>query len=99
MTIQHTKQDGHLTVRPEGRLDTLTAPEFEKEVKALAADATSVDIDLAGVDYVSSAGLRALLSLHKFCTGQSAKMQVSGVAPAVMDVFAMTGFDKVLHLQ
>lgn len=98
MTIQHTQQEGRLTVKPEGRLDTLTAPEFEKEVKALLGDAASVEIDLSGVDYVSSAGLRALLSLHKACAAQKADMEVLNVAPAVMDVFSMTGFDKVLHL-
>ena len=93
MTITHTLENGTLTISPQGRLDTLTAPDFEAAAKELMKEADSAVIDLAGVDYISSAGLRALLALHK--TGD---IQVVHVAPAVMDVFSMTGFDKVLKI-
>lgn len=93
MTVNHTLENDTLTVSPQGRLDTLTAPEFEAAVKELLPEGGTVIIDLAAVDYVSSAGLRALLALHK-----ASSMQVLHVAPAVMDVFSMTGFDKVLTI-
>lgn len=99
MTIDHTLEGGTLTVRPQGRIDTLTAPDFEAAVRALLPDADSLVIDLTGVDYVSSAGLRAMLVLHKSAGADKKGMQVTHVSPAVMDVFAMTGFDKVLDIQ
>lgn len=96
--MQHTVQDGTLTVRPQGRIDTTTAPAFQQAVLELLPGTTAADIDLTDVDYISSAGLRALLVLQKACQKDGAKMRVLNVAPAVMDVFSMTGFDKVLSI-
>lgn len=98
MTINHTTEGDHLTLALEGRLDTMTAPEFQEKVLELLPGIKAVDIDLAGVDYVSSAGLRALLFLQKACGRTDAQMTVHNVTPAVLDVFEMTGFDKMLHL-
>lgn len=98
MDILHTIQDGTLTVQPKDRIDTTTAPEFQAAVLELLPGVSAVDIDLAGVDYISSAGLRALLFLQKRCRADGIAMRVLNVAPAILDVFSKTGFDKVLKI-
>lgn len=84
---------------PIGRLDGASAPAAEQEVKALIdAGKTSVVIDLAQVDYVSSAGLRVLLLAAKGCRAQGGQAVLAGVAPAVLEVLRMSGFDKLLQV-
>lgn len=97
MYIGHTADGDHLTVHADGRIDTNTAAEFEEEVSALLPGMHTVDVDLEDVDYVSSAGLRALLAIYKQCHEQQASMTVLNVMPEVMNVFEMTGFSKVLR--
>ena len=65
MTITKTQNGSSLTVALEGRLDTTTAPELEKELKDSLNDVTELILDFAKLDYISSAGLRVLLSAHK----------------------------------
>ena len=65
MTIQNIKQGAALTLALEGRLDTMTAPELEKELMASLEGVTALTIDMAKLEYVSSAGLRVLLSAQK----------------------------------
>ncbi|MBD5560664.1 MAG: STAS domain-containing protein [Clostridia bacterium] len=97
MYVGHTIDGSRLTVQPDGRIDTNTAADFEEQVTELLPGMKEVDVDLEDVDYVSSAGLRSLLSLFKQCSAQNANMTVLNVMPEVMNVFEMTGFAKVLH--
>lgn len=84
---------------PYGRLDGATASAAEQEVKALLeAGKTSLVIDLAQIDYVSSAGLRVLLVAAKGCRAQGGQAVLAAVAPGVLEVLRMSGFDKLLKV-
>ncbi len=90
------KTDGTaMTVTVTGRIDTATAPEFEQGVKPYLGNITDLTLDFKEVNYVSSAGLRALLSLHKVMMKQGS-MKLVNVNEEVCDVFEVTGFDEIL---
>ena len=94
MTITKTLEGDTLTIRAEGWLDTMTAPQFHAAVQELEA-AEQVVLDLGGVDYISSAGLRMLLALQKKMMTRDG-MKLIGVNDDVNDVFEVTGFDEIL---
>lgn len=92
-----TQTDGTtLTITVSGRVDTVTAPELEAGLKF--GDATRVVLDLAGVPYMSSAGLRLLLSAHKTMLAKGGELQIARVPPAVREVLDLTGFSGILNL-
>lgn len=95
MTVTKKLDSDTLTIFVEGWLDTLTSEQFHAEVQELEG-AENVILDLSGVDYISSAGLREVVALSRSVTGGS--FSVRGVVPAVMDVFTLTGFDKKLDI-
>lgn len=82
----------------EGRLDTVTAPELEQELKACLNDATALTLDFSKLDYISSAGLRVLLSAHKAMSGKGV-MKVTHVNEIVQEVFEVTGFADILTIE
>lgn len=96
MEIKTTTDGAKLTIAVSGRVDTVTAPEFEGAMKV--GDATLVVLDLAGVPYMSSAGLRVLLTVHKTMLGKGGELQVANVQPAVKEVLDLTGFSDLLNL-
>ena len=98
MQIDHTVYEDHLTVKMDGRLDAVTAPQLQKEVEAILPHMHSVDLDMEDVDYISSAGLRSLMALHRKAAAQQAVMKVLNISPAVREIFTVTGFDNVLNL-
>ena len=92
-----TQTDGTtLTIAVSGRVDTVTAPELEAGLKF--GDATRVVLDLADVPYMSSAGLRLLLSAHKTMLAKGGVLQIARVPPAVREVLDLTGFSGILNL-
>ncbi|MBR0337957.1 MAG: STAS domain-containing protein [Ruminococcus sp.] len=95
MNIKRKKDSSNLFVTVNGRIDTVTAPEFEAGVKPYLDGVTDLTIDFKEVNYVSSAGLRVLLSLQKKMMAQGEMMLVN-VSEAVNDVFEVTGFDEIL---
>ena len=95
MDIRMNKEDSKLTVEIEGRLDTLTSPDLEKELNPLDG-ITELCIDCKELEYISSAGLRVLLSLQKTMNKQG-KMTLTNVRQEVMEVFELTGFTDILH--
>lgn len=98
MTI-NKKQDGSaLVVALEGRLDTTTAPELEQELKNSLDGVTDLTLDLAKLDYISSAGLRVLLSAHKTMMKQG-QMKVTNASEIVKEVFDVTGFCDILNIE
>lgn len=97
MTINKTQDASILTIAIEGRIDTTTAPELEKEIDAIA-DITELVLDFAGVDYISSAGLRVILKAQKLMN-QLGKMKLVNVKDDVMDVFDITGFLDILTIE
>ena len=97
MTI-NKKQDGSsLTIGIEGRLDTTTAPQLEAEVRSSLDGVTELTMDLSAMEYISSAGLRVLLSAQKVMNKQG-EMKVTGVNETVMEVFEVTGFNDILNI-
>ena len=98
MTIQNIKQGTALTLALEGRLDTMTAPELEKELLASLEGVTALTIDMAKLEYVSSAGLRVLLSAQKQMSKQG-DMKVVHVNETIREIFEVTGFSDILTIE
>lgn len=98
MTIRAEQTNENMVLHIEGRLDTITSPELEKEISELPEQVTDLTIDLKAVEYVSSAGLRVLLGAHKKMS-KKGSMVVTGVCEDVMQVFEMTGFSDILVIK
>ncbi|MBQ6430544.1 MAG: STAS domain-containing protein [Oscillospiraceae bacterium] len=97
MKITKIENGAALTVGLEGRLDTTTAPELEKELGASMGDASELTLDFAGLEYISSAGLRVLLSAHKTMSKKGG-MKIVNANEIVMEVFDVTGFADILTI-
>ena len=97
MTINKTKNGDALTIALEGRLDTMTAPELEAELKTALDGVETLTIDMAKLDYISSAGLRVLLSTQKLM-GRRGGMTLTNVGAAIMEIFDVTGFADILTI-
>ena len=98
LNITKNTNETELTVALTGRLDTTTAPELEKEIKASLDGMTALIIDMAALDYISSAGLRVLLSTQKTMNKQG-EMKVVHVNETIMEIFEVTGFSDVLTIE
>ena len=98
MTIDKNLSGSALTISLTGRLDTATAPQLESELKRSVAGVTELCFDFAGLEYISSAGLRVLLSAQKAMNKQGS-MVVRNVNPIVRDVFDITGFSDFLTIE
>ena len=98
MTISKKQNGSALTLALEGRLDTMTAPELEAELKGSLDAAESLTLDFSKLDYISSAGLRMLLSAHKAMSGKGG-MKVKNVNEVVREVFDVTGFADILTIE
>ena len=99
MTITRTMDGTKVTLAVDGRLETITAPQLEAEVKALLPQTTEMVIDFTNVVYCSSAGLRVLLFAHKSMAAKGGKLIVKGANETVTQVFDATGLTSVLNLQ
>ena len=82
----------------EGRLDTTTAPDLEKELKSSLEGVTSLTLDLEKLEYISSAGLRVLLAAQK-TMNQQGEMKVIHVCETIMEIFEVTGFSDILTIE
>ena len=98
MTVDFKKNGSALTVAVGGRLDTVTAPELEGELSPQLDGINNLVLDFSGLDYISSAGLRVLLTLHKLMLDQG-KMKVTGIHEAVFEIFEVTGFSDILDIE
>ena len=97
--ITSKNQDGNrLTVALDGRIDTLTAPQLETELAPLLDGVAALVLDLTQVAYISSAGLRVLLSTHKKMLAAGGSLTIANAVPAVREVFDITGFSDILTL-
>ena len=96
MKIDFIKNNEKLNVTLEGRLDTITAPEFENFLCNNYNGTGALVIDCAKLTYISSAGLRVLLSAQKKTKGS---MKLTNVCELVMEVFEMTGFADILTIE
>ena len=96
MKIDFIKEENKLTISLDGRLDTTTAPELESFITENLANVTELVIDCEKLNYISSAGLRVLLSAHKKTNGA---LKLINVCEIVMEVFEITGFVDVLNIE
>ncbi len=93
------KQDGStLVIAASGRIDTTTAPELEAVINQSIEGITSLELDFADLDYISSAGLRVLLCTQKIMNKQGT-MKVTHVNESVNQVFEVTGFSDILTIE
>lgn len=86
-----------LKVELEGRLDTTTAPQLEEELKSALDGVTELDFDINNLQYISSAGLRVLLSVQKVMNKQG-EMTVRGANEDILEIFEVTGFSDILNI-
>ena len=97
LNITKSTENNALTIALEGRLDTTTAPELETELKAALPGIVSLTIDMSKLEYISSAGLRVLLSAQKIMNKQG-EMKITGVNDVIMEIFEVTGFSDILNI-
>ena len=98
MTITKELNGTELKIAVEGRLDTMTAPELEAELNQNLGNAESLTLDFSKLEYISSAGLRVLLSAHKIMSSKGG-MKVTHVNEIVSEVFEVTGFADILTIE
>ena len=98
MTITKNLNGTALEIALAGRLDTMTAPELEAELKQSMPGAESLTLDFSKLEYISSAGLRVLLSAHKVMSCKGG-MKVTNVNEIVQEVFDVTGFADILTIE
>ena len=99
MTISADKKDSKLVLSLEGRLDTTTAPELEKELGEYLEDVNDITFDCNGLEYISSAGLRVLLSAQKAMNKKEGKLVVKNINDTIREVFKVTGFTDVITIE
>ncbi len=87
-----------LTLALTGRVDTTTAPELEAVIKQSLGGVTELNIDMAALEYISSAGLRVLLSAQKIMNKQG-EMKLTNVSENIMEIFEVTGFSDILTIE
>ena len=98
MTIEIKKNESTTTIELVGRLDTITAPALEKTINESVGNTENLILDFAGIEYISSAGLRVLLGAQKRLQ-KSGSMKLVNVSEDVMEVFEMTGFADILTIE
>ena len=95
MTIEIKKNAAETIIEIVGRLDTITAPALDKTINEDIGNTKNLVLDVKGMEYISSAGLRVLLGAQK----KIGSMKVVNVCEEVMDVFEMTGFADILTIE
>ena len=98
LNIEKNINAAELNIALSGRLDTTTAPELEKELKASMDDVTSLVIDMKALEYISSAGLRVVLGARK-AMGESGSFAVKNLCSDVREIFDITGFSDIITIE
>lgn len=98
MNITKTTEGSRMRLAIAGRLDTMTAPQLEAVVSGELGGVTELILDLTDLEYISSAGLRVILSAQKLMSRQGS-MELCGVNELVMEVFEVTGFADILTIR
>lgn len=98
LKIEKNMTEKHALLALSGRLDTTTAPELEAALEPVLSEAAELTVDLSGLEYISSAGLRVILKAQKAMTRQGS-MKLVHVPEAVMEVFDITGFVDFLTIE
>ena len=97
MELSNRKEGNALVVSVKGRMDAVTAPEFEKAAETLMGEGeTAFVVDLAELDYISSAGLRSILALTKKLKTNGGSLHLAALQDAVREVFDISGFSSII---
>lgn len=100
MNIEKKENGNEITLMLIGRLDTTTAPQLEAEINASLDGAQQMILDFQDLEYLSSAGLRVLLSAHKtFMKRGSGQLRIRNVNETIHEVFEVTGFLDILNIE
>ena len=97
MKLNTTYEDKVCTIAVEGEIDTLSAPDLEEAVNDAASKCDKMIIDMSGVDYISSGGLRVVVGANH--TLGKGNLTLVGMAPNVYEIFRLTGFTKFLNIE
>ena len=98
MNIEQTRNGSELTIALSGRMDTVTAPELERMLAAALDGVTMLVFDFSKLTYISSAGLRVLLSAQK-AMNRNGTMKCIHVNEIIMEIFDVTGFSDILTIE
>ena len=98
LTVEKRIDENKLTLILDGRLDTNTAPEFEKTLNESLENVKALVFDFSGLEYISSAGLRLLLTAKKRMSSNGS-MKIVGVKGAVLDIFEITGLTDIITIE
>lgn len=99
MEISTRKEGSAAVVSVRGRIDAVTAPEFEKGLSALMTGGDNILVlSLDGLEYISSAGLRSILSIAKQLKAKNGKLLFAGLQGPVKDVFKISGFGSIFSI-
>lgn len=100
MKIEGKKENGRLIVLVEGRMDAVSAPEFDRRCDEwIAEGAGFFIIDFGGLEYISSAGLRSLLVLGKKLSSKKGKVVIAALKDVVKEVFTISGFGLIFAIE
>ena len=99
MNINIIKNEEKTIFALAGKLDAITSPKLQDALLAELGEEKHVELDLSGLAYISSAGLRVLLMGEKTAKAYGGRQTIVNITPGVMEVFEMTGFSNVLHIE
>lgn len=99
MKITESRNDSTIEIKVEGRVDTTTSPQLQQSILTAFQKGSRVIVNLEAVDYVSSAGLRALLLGQKTAMSKGGSMILTNVKDSVMGVLQVSGFSKILQIE
>lgn len=97
LTKEYNEKD--LTVKVEGRIDTITAPEFQKEIESEFGKFDSLTLDFEKLNYVSSAGLRILIMIEKKLNPEGISFTLVNLNETIEEIITISGFDKILNIK
>lgn len=98
MNIEKTENGTEVTLALSGRLDTVTAPQLEEKIQESLSGTEKLNLDFEKLEYLSSAGLRVLLTAHKAMMKSGGELEIRHVNEVIHEVFEVTGFLDVLHI-
>ena len=93
------KHENDLIIELSGRLDTITAPELEKKFNEEEIEQEKVILEFSNVEYISSAGLRALLAIKRNLDSKKKVLEIHNINAVVTEVFSVTGFNNILNIK
>ena len=99
MEIIKNYNEKELTLAIEGRIDTITSQELDKEINAESSNFDSLIMDFTDLEYISSAGLRVLIATQKKLKSDDIPFVIKNVNDTVGEIFRMSGFDKILKIE